>query len=463
MKTIDQYCKLKINGMNYVRIIKTEEGNEIILIIDSKNKPIVRVCKYLHYLKNENGYANNTIKRIAYDLVTFFDYMQFNNLDEELIERKHLINFLCVYLKILDPNIKSNDCIDKSMLNEIPILNEYKNKKIIILEDSNTGYSNDTMIRIIGTVKEYLVYLQEKTFINIRLNELFSTKVRLEQRDIMISNPRTRTKIYYSAESIIKSARINQKCNEIIKPIDVEKIFETNEEEAFISSCSNNRKHLVYKLLFELMGLTGLRINEALGLKFVYEKGNLKYQFDINKIQGDIECNNNIWTVKVVPRIDSPLDINVKFNKYREVCFSDQSMKIKNLLEIYLSQRAFIMKRKNVKEHGYLFVNNQGNRLRYGATEKMFNKKLIESKLEHRKGDLTIHSFRHTYASKWFKNAIETKKDIELDLLAEMLGHSNSNTTRKTYCHLFEKDRQALLEKLEDSKYYGVDKNETIS
>lgn len=459
METVQRYTKLNINGMHYVRNVKNESLEDAaVLVIDNNNKPVKRVYYYLKHLK-ENGNALNSQKRAAYDLCYFLDFLMFNNLDEEILKRDDLIKFVNPYLMIINPKHKFEDCIERSMGKKIPILDEYMKNNISVLYNNSIGLDSESILRIMNNVKEYLIFLKEKNLKNVQIDDLFKKKIKNLDRNRFLGYLGERQIITYSISPILKAANLPLR-NNIISPIEIDVLFEKDEEEKFFQVLSTKDKWISYKLLFYLINQTGLRVAEALAIK-IFEYPKVKRRIELSKIVSDIkliDIKENIWNVNVIVRHDSPPDLKVKFGKERVVTFSDMSMIFKNLFEQYLSYRSYILRRKgNITE--YLFINSNGKRLKYGSAEKTFRKALTIAKLDNRIGKLTIHSLRHGYASKWIKNAYETKKDVELYILADLLGHSSPAITKKTYYHLFQEDKRELLNKMEKSNYY-IDKGD---
>lgn len=449
---IKKYVEMKINGMHYVR--KLNDSNKVfsgVLVIDNYNRPVKRVYEYLRYLDTTGGYgALNSRVRVAYDLCYFLDFMMFNNLTEEKIKYEDISEFIEIYLLIIDEKFKVDRSIQRSMLKIIPILDVYRIKNIKVINKMNMGLDISSKERILNNIKKYLVFLGNNKIAEVNLEELFEKKVKSVYRENELGN-RTRELYYdYGIKDHLKKIGINSKRNKI-DPIEVSKIFEQDEEKNFFS----NIEKIQYRVLFNLLNNTGLRISEALGLKLIsYKKS--KGNIDLISLDSDIKLKNNdenVWEVLVVPRSDSPPDLRIKFEKKRKAVFTDNTLLFRNLLEDYIIYREYLLKQKR-KKHDYLFVNNRGERLRYDSVYKEMNNILLGSEMRVRIGDLTPHSFRHTFATKWIKNSIELGIDKDLDLLAEQLGHSSPEVTKRTYYHIFEESKKELLRKIEKENNY---------
>lgn len=450
-RKIEKYADMDIEGMHYVRKLKNKNKEfSGVIVIDNNNKPVEKVYKYLKHLYRLKGYALNSLTRVVYDICYFLDFMLFNNLNEENIKYDDMFEFLDLYLTIIDSEFYIERCIQRSMLKKIPILEVYTTKKIKIISNMDIGLDDNSRIRILNNVKEYLVFLKYGNISEVKLEELFEVKVRSVYRENTIGN-RTKELYYgYSIKGYLKRSGISKQNNKI-EPVEVSNIFEPDEERCFF----NNITKIQYKLLFNLLNNTGLRISEVLGLKlFAYKK--TQGSIDCTELDSDIKLINtkeNIWEVSVIPRKYSPTDLRVKFNKARKVRFLDSTLHFKNILEDYIRYREYMLKKKK-KKHDYLFINARGERLRYDSVYKTINKVLLSLGMEDRINYLTPHSFRHTFATKWIKSSIELGTDTNLELLAEQLGHSNSEVTKRTYYHIFEQSKKELSKKLEENNYY---------
>jgi|GEM_PF-3412947 len=450
-RIIKKYVSMDIDGMHYVR--KLKDSNKVfagVLVVDNTNRPVEKVYKYLKYLYELKGYSLNSLTRVAYDLCYFVDFMLLNNLNEENINYDDMIEFIEIYLTIIDNRFNVERSIQRSMLKKIPILEVYTIENIKVISRMDIGLDNNSRIRILNNVKEYLVFSKKHNISDVKLNELFEVKIKSIYTENTIGNTTKQLHYEYSIKGYLKRAGISNQSSKI-KPVELCNIFEPDEEKRFF----NNIMKIEYKLLFNLLNNTGVRIGEALGTKlFAYKKKQVS--IDFRELDSDIKLINemeNIWEVSVIPRKDSPTDIRVKFNKARKVRFSDSTFHFRNILEDYIRYREYVLKKKK-KKHDYLFINARGDRLRYDSVYKTMNRVLLSLGMEDRINYLTPHSFRHTFSAKWIKSSIELGTDKDLELLAEQLGHSNSEITKRTYYHIFEHSKIELRRKLEENNYY---------
>jgi integrase len=449
MNIIQDYCKQKINGLNYVRELKDEGGNRNgYLLIDNFNRPIRDVYDYLRYINNKLGCSLNSMKRFTYDIAYFYDFLLINNLDVELIDYS-LLNHFIAYLRKIDPSYKARDCINRSMIREIPILLEYKFENIKILDDKKiNGLSDGSISRIMNYVKNFMEYLKIEKRYDIDLASLFMSYNNKNSRT------RNRFDIGYSVNGILKACKVKVKNPNKVSPIDAAHVFLQTEKALFFETLYNISMPM-YQLLFYLLSVTGMRIAEALALKlYRIDKNNNGFEF--KSMSSSIVLENdkeNLWRVYIIIDPNDPPDLKVKNNKERSIPIYDGAGQLRSLLTNALYYREY-KTRKKKKTHNYLFINRNGDRMRAGRVLQHFYEILDSAGLHNRKGggQLVVHSFRHTYASEYISKLKAIGFDIELEMLSEILGHSNSQTTKSTYIHFFEHEILELLKKMEISQ-----------
>lgn len=466
MLTKEEYISMSIDGLNYVRPLK-DFGRDpaLYILIDNENKPIEDVFFFLKYLAKNKGEQLNTLKRIAYDLCLFFDFMLVNNISVELVDRANLQHFLTEYLPLIDTKKRVGDCIERSMTRKLPIKAIYKPDSKTKPHPKYTGsHTKESIKRIINNTKHLLVYLVKKKKTSIDLDEMFDLlPVKNDKDSSMLSHiTRDNVKYFYSAGSLFKSCGIVMQLNIKIKTIEASMIFEQEEEEAFFYELQNYSP--MYRLYYHLVNETGMRAAEALALKVIdVPMSGLTYDF--TKIQGDIRLvdeKRDHWQVYLFVRADNPPDLKIKFNKERVIDITDSSHTLRNLFTAALNYRRLQFRRmkatsKHATLHDFLFTNRNGTRLKYNSVRDTFNDILDKAGLGDRKGEgnLVIHSFRHTYATRWIKYVYNEGKDVELDILSGQLGHKNAKVTREIYVHFFKEEKLKLLKKMERIKHQG--------
>lgn len=476
---ITEYEKLKINGLCYVRevkdekVIKTNKGSKVelvpkgYLVIDNKNKPIKNAYFFIMFRIKE-GDALNTLKRKCYDLCYFFDFLQINKIDEELLDYAYLFNFTKEYLRRLDKSIGLRDCIQRSMLKNIPVLSQYSNEKVVAFDKNKIGatrnknkkdkaLSNSTFVKILTTVKEYLIWLYIYRSIDVDLDSIFSVVNKPAMKrgnDSLLSHVHYTEAIkVYSITGLLKNAKIPYQ-NLRETPVEKNMVFEHKEATAFFNELNTGGYNPSYQLLFYLLAMTGLRIAEALALKISNSLDFRNFNFLTNEsdIYKESE-DSNVWTIKIKVRDENPPDLSIKYNKERTIRVLDNTQTLYNLMKAHIMHRSFLLRKKrlNHSNHDFLFTNAYGNRLKYQVTKQTFDEILEKANLF--RDELVIHSFRHTFASEWIRVNKVKKQDVSLLALSQYLGHAYVATTQKTYIHFFEEEQVGLLGKIEDSMH----------
>lgn len=450
------YSEIKINGMHYVREVKDEKGERgFYLLIDNYNKPVHDVYNYVKERMKRYGDTLNAIKRKVYDLCHLYNFMSIHNISVEILTYEHVYNFTREYLRQINPEFRVNDCIERSMLNKLPILEEFENKNIKILYNYRTrALDSDSIARILDNCKNFLVYLKYTCYKDINLDRIFPVKdIVIDTDSKMLGHLMGKTRKVYTTKGILKAADVSYVKGIKCKPIDVNCVFEKDEEDRFFQEL-NNIKNPSIKLFFYLINKTGIRVNEGLALK-VEEYDIKKGDEWFNGEYSDVMLKNkeeNLWEVRIIYRPDNPKDLQLKYHKERTIPFIDSGKVFYDLYKQAILYRTIKMKSKR-KNHNFLFINRSGNRLKYPRTYQIFGEILHRSELSDRKGQLVIHSFRHTYASRWIQKIKHNNIDIELNELSKILGHATSKTTKETYLHFFKEDILDLLKKMDNSKY----------
>ena len=69
----------------------------------------------------------------------------------------------------------------------------------------------------------------------------------------------------------------------------------------------------------------------------------------------------------------------------------------------------------------YFFESNRGGKLTERTAQKVFEKALVDAKIEK---DATFHSLRHSFATHLLENGVDVR------YVQELLGHANIRTTQ---------------------------------
>lgn len=151
------------------------------------------------------------------------------------------------------------------------------------------------------------------------------------------------------------------------------------------------------KLIIKIIIFTGIRVSEAINIKM-----------------GDINEENDLYIIR----------IRAKGNKYRVVMIKKELIYdlLKNVSINYMSKDAL------------LFVNKKGTPLTQSYVSRIVEQLLFRAGIRKQKNG--AHMLRHTFATLLYK------KQKDLVLVQEALGHANLNTSR-IYTH-FDNDKLKL-------------------
>ena len=188
----------------------------------------------------------------------------------------------------------------------------------------------------------------------------------------------------------------------------VPKTLAPDEARLAMAACSRARDRFLVSLLDE----AGLRIGEALGLRHE----------DLSLRRAE---------VRVVPREDNDNHARVKRMKERTVPVRDV------VLDLYAD---YMELEYGMMNCDYVLVTLSG-RTR-GAPMTRHGAGKLFSRLRQRTGigHLHAHAYRHTYATRLLRAGVPAST------VAELLGHSSSQTTTETYSHLTAEDHRKVLE-----------------
>ncbi|WP_103633772.1 tyrosine-type recombinase/integrase [Campylobacter concisus] len=191
------------------------------------------------------------------------------------------------------------------------------------------------------------------------------------------------------------SGNKGQKLPEFMGEEEVKKFLEAIEESDFKQNSNRN------KLIIKTIIFTGIRVSEALNLK-----------------KKDITEDGDLFIIR----------IRGKGNKYRIVMIK------RHLIEDHLNAIAI----NYINKEGYLFINKKGTRLTQAYVSRIVEQILFKAGIRKEKNG--AHMLRHTFATMLYK------KQKDLVLVQEALGHASLNTSR-IYTH-FDSDKLKLAAKV---------------
>lgn len=180
--------------------------------------------------------------------------------------------------------------------------------------------------------------------------------------------------------------------------------------------------------LFLLLSYTGLRIGEALALKWS----------DINLDEQSISITKTLHhenSVILNYRLDTPKTKT----SVRTIAIHDKL--IEELKRLRTKQKEFRFKHRNAADFDFVFVNYQRFH-GYPITQQMVNRRLQRLvKIGKLPNPITPHMFRHTHTS------LLAEAGVGLVEIMERLGHKDDKTTKDIYLHLTKQLKKEAAEK----------------
>jgi len=193
------------------------------------------------------------------------------------------------------------------------------------------------------------------------------------------------------------TGKSGNKLPEFMSEDETRRFLEAIENADFKGNTHRNR------LIIKIIIFTGIRVSEAINLRFK-----------------DISEDGDLYVLR----------IRGKGNKYRIVMI--KSHLIKNHLENLPTNYA--------NSDGWLFINHKGMPLTQAYVSRIVEKILMQAGIRKEKNG--AHMLRHTFATLLYR------KQKDLVLVQESLGHASLNTTR-IYTH-FDSDRLKLAAQIAD-------------
>lgn len=333
-----------------------------------------------------------------------------------------------------------NKNIDKYLAENVPTLSfeEYINKWLYTYKRNTLKPSS--FDRLESSVKNYVIpnlgYLQlgniENHDIQSLINDMF---------DKGLSHSSIK-KVYDTCNGVFTYAMIKDITRNpmlgvempSVKKFDKKEIkyFNNDEIKRFEAEAKRlyktNRRVYNYGYAFILMLNTGVRMGEVLGID--------KYK-DIDLENNTLRVQRNVVVIKERDKSD-PTEIIGYTNQIQDSVKTDAGDRIIPLSKKARESIVYLMENCD-NNSNFLISNPQGDTLSMSSFSKTFSKILVASNIE----PCGLHTLRHTFASKLFKNGIDVK------IVSELLGHSNVAITYNTYIHLIKEQKVKAIQSLD--------------
>jgi integrase len=329
--------------MNVCKLLSPDECRTIYRVYDF-DLPFEVINEFLRH-QEKRQFAPNTVRATAYDLISFFGFIEKIELSWSSINADIFTDYIH-YLRFSTPK-----------------------ESVLAIPSSQLTKSERTIARMLSSVLSFYRYQYYSNGLAVELAEtgvLAKSSSNYKSFLSFAKNART--------ESISKRRPIQLSKFQTIKPKP--KTITTEQIELILAACSNERDRLLLLLLIE----TGMRIGQALQLK-----------------HEDIECWNS--RLKITYRLNNPNEV---YAKSRDDYFVDLT---KAWIHLYTE---FLIGDAGEIETEYVFTSLYSNNLKkiaspcsYAAVKDMF------SRLSKKTGvKVTPHMLRHTHATTLLRNGV---------------------------------------------------------
>lgn len=213
---------------------------------------------------------------------------------------------------------------------------------------------------------------------------------------------------YIDNISFLDVVAINKRPKSYDELVQIREKFLTKNELAYVLAAIKDINPVV-SLILEFQALTGLRINELLGLR--------TQDFDSHNKTVTVSGTLSIARGQKGPQLLPPKNEY----SYRAIQLDERSVKI--IQHFMTANQARRLWKHNFKDTGFIFVTDGGNPFDYNTINKLL-KKIDFTK------HLTTHTFRHTHIS------LLAESNVPLKAIMARVGHNEPRTTLAVYTHV---------------------------
>lgn len=219
----------------------------------------------------------------------------------------------------------------------------------------------------------------------------------------------------------------NNPLDKVIKPkskeIQKKENYYTKEELNRFLTIAKKDSSQVFYTLAHTIAYTGLRIGEALGLRWS----------DVNFKDNMISVNHTLVTVDGKQVLQSP---KTKASK-RIISVDQYTLKFLKDWQLEQKKEFFKLGKPYRHEENFIFTNSAGTLYVPTEIRKILNRLIKRNNLK----PITPHGLRHTHASLLFESGIQPKE------ISDRLGHNNIRTTLDLYTHINDNQRSNAVDK----------------
>lgn len=307
-----------------------------------------------------------------------------------------------------------------STINEI--FQEWRLVRDIELKDSSSHVEKKAFSKFLAAFGDFkIVEIKPKDIQNFLLQSNLSPVTRTLRKAHFNLFFRYATTVGYISENPVDKVvlpRINKTLSDVQRKQN--KFLNKEEMKLILNFSFKNKRHLRKTYLYEFLFLTGLRIGEALALRWE----------DIDTDTSSLTVNHTLDVHSACTRdrkITSPKTIQ----SYRTIYLSDRCIEILN----YFSN--------NKKDLEFIFVNEYG-RIFNMSTLSHYFKEICASCLGGETGEkkYTLHMLRHSHIS------LLMEMNIPLKAIMDRVGHSNEKMILQVYSHTTTEIQKSMEKKI---------------
>lgn len=291
--------------------------------------------------------------------------------------------------------------------------------------------SYDRLEQTINNITPYIGYLQIASLtpqdIQEYINQLTDKGYSYSTIKKAYNAVNASLKMAFERDYIRKNPCINIKLPKQIKHSKSDIEFFTEEETEMIAKGATHRYHTgkyMYKHGYGIILLlnTGMRVGELLALKWQNVDLDNK-QIYICETRGQIIERDN--------------------DKQRYV-MADRSTKTQSSCRYVPINQKALQALEYFKSLGYnnpyVMANSDTNVVSYRNLHRVMSNILERNKIKHG----SLHTLRHTFATRLFKNGVDIK------VISELLGHSDINITYDIYTHVIQEQKKKAVDVLDN-------------
>ena len=135
---------------------------------------------------------------------------------------------------------------------------------------------------------------------------------------------------------------------------------------------------------------------------------------------------------------EDSIDLNSGLIRIKGKGGKERYVQISNSYLLAMMKKYFVENRTEIKESGYFFVNNRGNRYTEQSIRLMLKKYTKQAGIER---NITPHMFRHSFATYLIEEG------VDVSCVQQILGHSSIKTTQ-IYIHVAAKKQAEILREM---------------